>query len=74
MPPILRKYFIGRICEKYNCEVYIYFVWRSNEPCYVSYTGSGKWLEGKLCVVNPRQYPEVIEKTIMEFSLVETFR
>lgn len=72
IPPILRKYFIGRICEKYNCQISIYCPWWSYSKCYVSYIPNTD--PTALCVVNPRQYPEIIEKTIMEFSVVETFR
>jgi hypothetical protein len=72
MPPILRKYYIGLICKRYNCKVSIYCPWWSYGKCYVYYTLNTD--PTALCVVNPRQYPEVIEKTIMEFSVVETFR
>ena len=72
MPPILRKYFIGRMCEMYNCKIVV-LPDRGGGSWYAWYVATDSF-EYKLFLIDPHRYPEDIEKTILEFSVVETFR
>lgn len=72
MPTDLRYYFINRMCRKYGCTIWKYPFYPGTFVADVWYEceGGSRWVGA----VHPRDYWENIERAVVEYSMIGTFR
>ena len=73
MPMILRYYSINKMCEKYGCTIFVFpHRSRAHEVDVWYKMDGGMW--GCVGSVNPRDYWENIENTVISYSVIGMFQ
>ena len=73
MPMILRYYFINKMCGKYGLTIFKYPYIPKAHEVDVWYKSGGE-IVGYVGSVNPRDYWENIENTVISYSVIRTFQ
>ena len=73
MPMTLRYYSINKMCEKYGCTIFKYPYIPKAHEVDVWYKSGGE-IVGYVGSVNPRDYWENIENTVISYSVIRMFQ